>query len=135
MAYAATVNVTSGVTSGRRWWFVSITETGASSTSEWSVPASEHLPEQGTITLYKADLTAGTGTTIQPKLGRATNPTVDTQNWIGQIAAAGAAINDASRLYFSGLTGGILYGRSTPNNAAADHSITTEITIWDGHMP
>lgn len=131
MAYTQstpTVKVT--MEGGRQVVRISFTETETSSTSEWVVTDSR-LPRMGTVVLYKADLTAGTGTTIQPKMGRATNPTVDTQNWIGQISAAAGAINDASPLRFANLAG-VLYGRSTPNNAAADHSVSTEITIISG---
>ena len=133
MAYVQTTPVVTRTrVGGRKIVRITFVETGATSTSEWSV-SDGMIPSIGTVKLYKADLTAGTGTTIQPKMGRATAPTVDTQDWIGQISPAAGAINDAAPLYYAGLTGTI-YGRSTPNNAAGDHTIYTEIEIVEGHI-
>lgn len=134
MAYSATVTVEKIQRGPRRAWIVRCTETDAAATSEWTIPNSAQLPEFGTITLYKADLTAGTGTTIQPKVGRATGPTAATMDWVGQISAAAAYINDATPLRYSGLGDGrVLYIRSTVD-AGADNAISTEITIVEGHF-
>jgi hypothetical protein len=51
---------------------------------------------------------------------------------IGVSATTAALINDGTNLKYSGLTGANIFGRSLPSNAAADHSISTEIVIVEG---
>jgi hypothetical protein len=128
-AYTGTCTITDvGAPDGRRHWLVSITETEAASGSEATC---SNLPVRGTIVSYKATLTAGTGTTIDPVVGSAAAFTVSTQSHVASndVAAAHISNQDPVRYYSST---GTLYIRSTPNNAAADHSITTEILIADG---
>jgi hypothetical protein len=149
MAYAATVIITDRVdANGLRRCTINVSETEASSTSEWSTEASATntvtvngvslatgqawaLPRSGRIVHYQATETAGTGTSIQPRLGKVTGWTASTQADIGQVTAAAMYINDATPLAFTLRPSdtGTLYGRSTPNNAAADHTIVTSIAL------
>ena len=136
LAYAqGTVSVLQTMAGGRRVWSITFTETGASSTSEWTISSTvwtnNQLPRAGVITLYAATLTAGTGTTIQPKVMRATGAATTSINHIGQVTAPAQHISDATGVRFDGVSA--LFGVSTPNDATADHSITTEITIMEGH--
>ena len=133
MAYAqSTPVITRRVRGGKQVLLITFTETEAASGSEWSVSG---LPVVGTITHYKATLTAGTGTTINPKMGRAAAFVVSTQDHVGTNSTTAAHINDGSDLRYDKLTAGVLYGRSSPNSAVADHSIATEITVVEGHHP
>ena len=129
------VTVVPGKSAGRRFWHISFAETSATSTSEWTISAatwsSYDLPRCGVITHYNAVLVSGTGTTLQPIVRRATAAASTSIDYLGQVTAAAQHVNDASGIYFSGVTA--LFGASTPNNAAADHSITTEMTIFEGH--
>lgn len=132
MAYAQTTPVVvQTVIGGRRHWHISFSETEASSSSEWSVPATVDLPRCGTITFYTASLTAGTGTTIQPVVTKAAGAASTSINYLGQVSAAAANVRAKMDTRFDGLSR--LYGKSTANNAAADHAITTEITLAEGH--
>lgn len=135
---AVTVVVTEYAMPGQRRHFrVVVSETNVSSASEWNTgmdTSNPKLPHTGTVTLTKGDLTAGTGTTFQPKLGRAATPTANTIQYFGQVSAAAAFINDATPLRYDNLTTGILYGMSMPNSAVADHTITTEFTVVEGHF-
>lgn len=137
MAYAHTVTVTTSrrPMDGRRMWRIVIAETECAATSEWDVApadcAGHPLPAEGTITLYAAVKTAGTAATLRPMLSDTTAPASTQIGWIGQQSAAAASVHDATSLRYSGLA--TLYGRTTPD-AGADNSITTEITIVEGHI-
>lgn len=127
MAYAATVTIThSANVNGRRYLVVTVAETEANSTSEYSFSVPFLV---GTIASLKATRTAGTGTTIQPMIGTATGVAVSTQAREYQAPAAAAHQREAPMRSFYGP---ILYVRSTPNNAASDHTITTEWIIAGG---
>ena len=137
-----------GIANGRRWWLFTWSETGVTTTSEWSINANTAkntdgsdaqdqpaIPKVGTITLLKA-LGGGAGvTTIQPKLGRAPNPTAGTQDYIGQYTPAALSFNDATPLRFSikDLGSPTIYGRTTPD-AGADGTSFYELTIVEGHI-
>ncbi len=128
MAYAAAVTESSrGADGGRLHWAMSIAETEAAAGSEWSIGG---LPNRVTIFSYKATLTAGTGTTINPILGNAGSFTASTQGHIATNDTTAAHINDqtALRCY---LPTGALYGRSTVD-ADTDNTIATEILIVEG---
>jgi hypothetical protein len=126
-AYSGTSSVDRS-TPGRTIYLVTLTETEAAAGSEATITG---LPVKGTILSYKATLTAGTGTTIDPVIGRAAAFTVSTQNHIASNDAAAAHVHNQDPVRYYSSTG-TLYIRSTPNNATADHSITTEILIADG---
>ena len=129
MAYAAVVDqISRGVEGGRRAWVLTIDESEAAAGDEWEV---SDLPERITILGYKATLTAGTGTTLNPSVGNVTGFADDTQAHIGTQTTTAVHINDqtAMRAY---LPTGSLFGRSEANNAAADHVIATQIMIVEG---
>lgn len=128
MAYAATVAVTRETISGRRIYRVTIAEVEARDTSEATITG---VPVLGTIVSYRATLTAGTGTTITPVVGRAAAFAASTQNYIADPGSAGAHIDDSTHVPYYSATG-TLYVRSTANNAATDHAISTEILIAEG---
>ena len=129
MAYTANVSTPSAqMKGGQRLVYVTITETEARDTSEFSITG---LPKIGTIVYYKATLTAGTGGTIQPKIGRAASFAESTQNHVGTQSVAKSHHNDTSKLVYSSPTG-TLYIRSWPNRTATNHAITTEVIILAG---
>lgn len=127
-AYSGTSTKVTGSVSGRAVYTVTLTETEAAAGSEATITG---LPQRGTIISYKATLTAGTGTTIDPVGGRAAAFVASTQNHIFSNGTAAAHIHNQDPVRYYSSTG-TLYIRSTPNNAAADHTITTEILIVDG---
>lgn len=131
MAYAATVAVSyKGAVNGRETFLVTITETEAAAASEWSVTG---LPDIGTITHYQATLTAGSGATINPILGKAASFSADTQNHIATNTNTAVHINDGARTPYTLQGGaGTIYGRSTVN-AGADNSISTLFVVVEGH--
>jgi hypothetical protein len=130
MAYASTVvGPTINVIKGRATYRWTISETGAAPTDTFTITGA---PAVGTVTLYRANLTAGTGVTINPRLGRTLAFTTTTNDVIGVSATTAALINDGTNLKYSGLTAGKIYGRSLPSNAAADHSVSTEIVVIEG---
>ena len=133
MAYVQTTPVVRRFSvSGREFLFISFTETEASPTSEWSVTG---IPPTGQVLLYHSTLTAGTGTTIQPFLGRITGFAANSEYYIGGSTTAAVSVNESSVLtYTYGVieTTQTLFGKSVPNNPAADHTIITEILIGEG---
>jgi hypothetical protein len=130
MPYAATVvGPTINVIKGRAHYRWTVSETGAAPTDTWTITGA---PAVGTVTLYRANLTAGTGVTINPRLGRTLAFTTTTNDVIGVSATTAALINDGTNLKYSGLTAGKIYGRSLPSNAAADHAVSTEIVVVEG---
>lgn len=129
MAYAATTNVEKRTISGRRHYIVTISESDASATDEWSV---DGLPNIGTILLYQATLESGTGTTIQPKLGKVTGWTQATQDDITEQASAAAHVKDQTPVRYVLEAGHQLFGISTVD-AGADNVVETVLVIAEGH--
>lgn len=130
MAYVSTVTgPTINVIKGRATYRWTVTETGAAPTDTFTLSGA---PAVGYVALYRANLTAGTGVTINPRLGRTLAFTTTTNDVIGVSATTAALVNDGTPLKYSGLTAGKIYGRSLPSNAAADHSISTEIVVVEG---
>lgn len=133
MSYAASITYLPPVNiDGKRVFVVRIAETEAAPASEATIDGSK-IPRIGTITSYRATLTAGTGATIQPALGRKAAFTASTQEHIGSQASAAAHIRDISGIRYNLGSQDNLIVRSTPNNAAADHTIGTELVITEGH--
>lgn len=128
MAYAAVSTVTRELHNGRWLSRVALTETEARDTSEATITG---VPIQGTIIEYKATLTAGTGTTINPALGNLATFVASTQAHLGTSSVTAVHVHDQVPLRYDAPTG-TLYVRSTPNSAVADHSISTVILIADG---
>jgi hypothetical protein len=130
MAYAATVSVpTIKVIAGRNHFRWTISEAEAASGSEFKI---SDAPPTGTLILYQSTLTAGTGTTINPIVGRVASFTANTQNHMGTNSSTSVHINDGSNLRYAGLVAGEIFIRSTVNSAVADHTILTEIEIIEG---
>ena len=130
MPYAPTAEQqpTVSVIRGRRHFRWVVAETLASQTTEFVIAGA---PLIGTMTLYQAKLTAGTGTLINPRIGRAAAfALTDLGAYTSSLTAA--VINDATNLRYTSTTGKLSI-RNYPNNAAADHSISTEIEIVEGH--
>ena len=127
MAYAANVTTEIKTISGRRHYLISVTETEARDTSEFEITG---LPEAATLVLYRATLTAGTGATIAPLGGNVAAFTASTQGQEFGISAA-ANVNESTQVPLR-LVGNKLVIRSTPNNTATDHSISTLITLVEG---
>ena len=131
MAYVSTVTgPTISMIKGRATYRWTVSETGAAPTDTFTLTGA---PPIGTVVLYKANLTAGTGVTINPRLGRTVGFTTTTNDVIGVNSTTAALINDSTQLKYAGLTGAKIYGRSLPSNGAADHSVSTEIVVAEGH--
>lgn len=132
MPYAGTVTGPTVRVVGRvkhyRW---TVVETLASQTTEFTL---DGAPPIGTVTLYRAVRDAGTGTLLNPRLGRTAGFATTGNDCIGVNSATASPINDASNLRYAGLVGGKMYCRNYPDNAAADHTIYTEVEIVEGHL-
>lgn len=129
---AEVVTVQKTVDAGRLAWRVLVVETNVADVNEVEIEGG--FPAEGTITSYEADLLAGTGTTINPMLGKAAAFVEDDPDHIATQSEAAARINDNTSLQYSGLQDGKLYLQSGANNAAADHNITTRFTVVAGHV-
>lgn len=128
---AATVEVAQiARAGGRDQVMVTIAETSASSASEVTISG---LPRCGVIVSYRATLSAGTGTTIHPVVGLAAGFATSTQDHLATATTTAAFVNEQGATAFCSADGK-LYVRSTPNNAAADHTITTQIVIVEGAL-
>jgi len=131
MAYAAAITASTqhDPTVGRIYTF-EIAETEAAAASEFELVG---VPQMGTITLYQATLTSGTGTTIQPRIGKATGWSDSTQNAVAGQDAAAAHIHDVTRVEYTLAKGASsLFVRSTVD-ADTDNAISTIVTIVKGH--
>ena len=123
MAYAASVTVT------RRGGeiLVTISETEAASTSEASIDLGV---QKFRVHRQICHLTSGTGTTVDPILGNATNP-----SGISVILENDTAAATADNSVTGGVTGyvsnGTLYHRSQVD-AGTDNSVSTEYHIVVG---
>jgi hypothetical protein len=129
MAYAATVTRThKGPVAGRTVYVITIVETEAADTSEATIP---DVPRNGRIMDVTATLASGTGTTIDTEIGRAAGWADSGQDQVWQNGVASAHVDaQPGKPYFSAT--GTLYMRSSPNNAAANHTITTQVVIVEG---
>ena len=132
MAYSATVTVTPVTATSWRGYILTIAETEAAASSETEIVlADAGLPAMGRIITQRSRLTAGTGTTIDPVLGNQTNPAAG--DWLVENDTAAAAVHNvpaAGIPYGSDITS--FFHRAVPNDATADHSITTTYYIVSG---
>lgn len=115
-------------------WTWTVTETSVGTSSEWKILLPDRLvgvPK--TMTLFDARKTAGSGLTIQPKVGTSTNPTSGSAGYLDQIATAAAAVRGFENVRIEASADAI-FGRSTPDSAS-DNAVTTEVTIVRGHLP
>ena len=113
---------------GRHFYEWAITETDAATGSEFTL---EQVPVFGTIVSYEATLTAGTGTTVNPRIGIATGFTDSTQNHVGTNSTTAAHVNDQTILRYYA-AGGQLFILNNCDDLTADHSIGTRIMIVEG---
>ncbi len=129
---AASATIKKYTKGGRLHVRVTVVETDSTASTEWS----QQMPSPlWRIVSYKATLTAGTGTTINPILGRAAAFSADTQDHLGTNSGTAAHINDQTALVIDLLDASLLVGRSTANDATADHDISTEILLVEGAQP
>lgn len=131
MAYASTVTVSEMQVSSYAGWRVTITETEAAASSEVEIVLADYgLPSFGRVITQMSNLTAGTGTTVDPILGSATNPS--TAIWRVENDTAAVRVHNVPAT-------GIAYGDEITSlfhrsnvNAAADNSITSVYYILKG---
>jgi hypothetical protein len=128
MAYTAVTTVTHKVINGRDHMLISVTETEAASSSEYGVT---NVPVVGTIVHYKMTKTAGTGATVNLKIGRTPGFTGSTQDHVLTSGTTSAHVNDTTSTRYHSPSG-LMYFRSTASNATPDHTILTEILIVEG---
>ena len=126
MAYASSVSVTH---IGGRDFKVIVSESGCGASDETIISG---LPIKGLILSQTVSLISGTGTTVDPVIGIATDP--------GALAVTTVASNDTAAAQISNLalppipfitTDGKLYMRSQPD-AGADNVIQTAYAIKAG---
>lgn len=131
MPYAPTADQQPTITviGTRTHYHWTVAETLASQTTEFVIAGA---PLVGTMTLYQAKLTAGTGTLLNPRIGRSAGFAL-TDLGAHTSTLTAAVIDDATNLRYTS-TDGKLHVRNYPNNATADHSISTEIEIVAGHI-
>ena len=89
----------------------------------------DNLPKRGIIKRFTARLTSGTGTTINPSIGRAAGFSPNTQDQV--LAAPGAAAHvDAGPVYYFS-NDGTLFVVATPD-AGTDNAVSYELLIVAG---
>lgn len=124
MAYSAAVSVTK---IGPEFWSLVVVETEAGAATE-AVIQHGHLPIGGRVHRHAATLDSGTGTTIDPVLGVATNPTTDDVIVSNDTAAAAVDNLQAGGVPYLCQTTNTLYLRSVCD-AGSDNVVTHRITI------
>jgi len=123
MAYSATI--TKDYKKGL--YTFTIVELEAAATSEYTLTG---VPDAGYVISQICTLASGTGTTIDPILGTATAPAGVTLRVANGTAAASVNnIQSGGGVPYRTATANSLFGRSVPNDATADHSITTVYEI------
>jgi len=118
MAYAAVITLTRKGND----YLVQIAETEAGGATEATITG---IPVRGRVLRQQATLTAGSGSTIDPILGNATNPAAATASLVVENATAAATIDnmsDPAVPYVSAT--GTLYHRSVCDSGS-DNSVTT----------
>jgi hypothetical protein len=149
MAYVATVACEKSTISGRRYWLIEVTQTEARDTSEWNtrtggsgititvdgVETPIDLPRIGTITHRQVQKVAGTGTTVQQRIGKVTGHVNDTNDEVTRMAAAAAFLNSGTKVQYTFKPGVVpeFFVRTTPNDTTADHTLHTLIVVMEGH--
>ena len=120
MAYTPTVTITA-VGSGD--YVVQVSETEAGPATEATI---QGVPPKGRIRAQISQLVSGTGTTIDPVLGTATNPAASALTKILDNGTAAAGINNqATRPIDYYDVDGTLYHRSV-----CDAGLNTVVTIY-----
>lgn len=112
---------------GRRCVVIAYTETEVAGASEAVVNLDFR---QGVIVSVKQTKTAGTATTLNPKIGRAAAFTVSTQDHIATATATASHIHEQGETHFYSATSK-LYVRASPD-AGTDNSVSTELIVCEG---
>jgi hypothetical protein len=112
---------------GQPCQIVTYTETEVGANSEATINVDYRY---GVIVSIKQDLTAGTGATLNTKIGRAATFTVSTQDHVLSATATADPISEQGESHFYA-SGSKLYVRASPN-AGSDNSVATEIIICAG---
>ena len=135
MAYSATITV---IRIDEKNWRVKIDEIDAEATSEATILPTANsgadqvsqLPRIGTVTRQSCYRISGTGTTVRPILGTATNPSADTI--IVQVASASDSTDvQGQATYYKATSSGSFYHRSNINSGT-NNVITTIYHIKEG---
>lgn len=117
-------------------WIATVTQTGAAPASEEEI----ELPfatRKCRLMRIQAALTAGTGTSIAPEISDVTAGTGNSVQVRAEALAADPALVDAQPLGPTLLvadSGGSLFYRPVPNNAASDHTVTTKLWLREGWL-
>jgi hypothetical protein len=128
MAYAAVVTYSTRQVNGRRYVNVTVAETEAGPSSEYTIAL---VHNHWTLMNTRVVLGTGTGTTVQPEMGRsAAWLTTDATKHIAAQDTPAASINDPTVKALSLLTGE-LFVRSKVDSGA-DNVITTELELVEG---
>ena len=127
MAYAAAITRTDDTRGTDGYVVFEVAETEAGAATEYIL---DLVPTEGTITLFTATLTSGTGTTIAPKAGLATGWSASTQDEV--FTRSAAAHHNAQDVVRYTALNGKLYIRSVCD-AGSDNAVSTRITIRAGH--
>ena len=128
MAYGFTTTVKALDVDGAQCYFVTVVETDAATTDEYTVTG---LPTHGRIVLFIAKKGAGAAATIQPAFTSVAGAASTDLGFITAQPAAAAYFNDQSTVRYMNLVNGTLYGRSKPD-AGADNVVTTWMLIIPG---
>lgn len=126
MAYNATVTLTHH---GGRDYSIVINETEAGAATEATITG---LPIKGRVVSQIAQLVSGTGTTIDPILGTATDPSSNANSIVVENDTAAAAISNLASPEVPYITtNGTLYHRSVCD-AGADNTVQTTYLLKAG---
>lgn len=110
---------------GRMHCTVDVTETDVGPTDEWYVA----VPPFATLTLFHAVLEeAGDASSIQPEIGTEEGWSTSSVAHLNATSVAGTAVRNQDSVRF---TGGVLYGRSKPDDTAGQ--IVTRLAWVEGH--
>jgi len=129
MAYASTVTVEQP---GTGLYVVTITETEAAATSEVQVNLSaKGLPPVGSVVARRCAVTSGSGSTVQPVLGIATDPENGSPWLFSTETAANPVHQQPSAAVTYGSQVASFFHRSKVNTGS-DNSVTTVYHIKRG---
>lgn len=131
MAYASTITVTEMQAASFAGWLLEISETDAAASSEVEIVLADYgLPAFGRVITQAGQLTSGSGATIDPVLGSATDPA--TAIWKVENDTAAAQIHNVPATgipYGTEITS--LFHRSAVNTGT-DNAITSRYYILKG---
>ena len=129
MAYASTITVQQA---GTGLYVVLISETDATTTSEVEIDlADEGLPACGAVVARRCAVTSGTGTTVDPILGDATDP-ANGAGWVFDNDTAANPVHEQPAVPITyGTQVSSLFHRSNVDSGT-NNSITTVYHIRQG---